>query len=921
MTDVVSPPFRDGSLHAGVAWTCLTPRGYIDVSAGEVEGGWLLDEGTAKRIAAAFTTGDGAGVLHLALAELRTRLPADLAYWRELGRALLTVVCGAADLDDAGGAAGLPLATAELARLAAAPPPMLGAEYVSEDTLAALWRRTAAALDEEITAHGGGLGGLLEARGSAWHAVGRVCFHLAENKRDEELPFAFLATYAHGLGKNAKARHVPLGNALEEYAGKKAKAELVKLLAPVRRAAEASPFLQELVDAGDIFHALRWTPEEAHRFLRDAALYEQAGVVVRLPDWWSARRPPRPRVQVSLGDKPPSHLGMSALLDFKIELVVAGERLTKPEVAALLREASGLALVRGKWVEVDRERLEQALTQWRRAEEGAKQGLSFAEGMRLLAGAHLGSVAESDGGDALAQEWSEVRPGRWLAGALDELRTPDAEERLERRAGLKARLRPYQRAGLKWLSTLHALRLGGVLADDMGLGKTVQVLGLLSLNRRAQPDGPPDLLVLPTSLLANWEAEAARFAPELKLLVAHPSRTPTRALAALTPEEVERHDVVLTTYGTLPRLAWMAQRAWGVVVLDEAQAIKNAGARQSKAVKRLQSEQRLALTGTPIENRLSDLWSLFDFVNPGLLGSPASFRAFQKRLSSGDADAYRPLRELVAPYVLRRLKTDRTIISDLPNKTEVLAHCLLSAKQAALYEESVRELAAKLQTLEGIERRGVVLSFLLRFKQLCNHPSQWLGDGDYSAADSGKLQRLSELCDPISARQEKALVFTQFREMTAPLAAHLEGVFGRPGLVLHGGTTVKQRARLVQRFQEDEQAPFMVLSLKAGGTGLNLTAASHVVHFDRWWNPAVEDQATDRAFRIGQKKNVLVHKLVCQGTIEEKIESLIQDKRKLSRDVLEGGAEISLTELSDDELLSLVTLDKAKAIEESEEAA
>ncbi|MBI5545111.1 MAG: DEAD/DEAH box helicase, partial [Deltaproteobacteria bacterium] len=275
-----------------------------------------------------------------------------------------------------------------------------------------------------------------------------------------------------------------------------------------------------------------------------------------------------------------------------------------------------------------------------------------------------------------------------------------------------------------------------------------------------------------------------------------------------------------------------------------------------------------------------------------------------------------PLRNLVRPYILRRLKTDKTVISDLPEKTEMKAFCQLSRKQAALYQQAVEELARDLEGADGIKRRGVVLSFLMRFKQICNHPSQWLGDGAWAEADSGKWARLREIAEVIAAKQEKALVFTQFREVTAPLAAFLGGVFGRPGLVLHGETEVKKRKDLVKRFQEDESVPFFVLSLKAGGSGLNLTAASHVVHFDRWWNPSVENQATDRAFRIGQKKNVLVHKFVCKGTVEDKIDALIESKKQLSQNLLEGAAELNLTEMKDEELLKLVALDLGAAMKE-----
>ncbi len=370
--------------------------------------------------------------------------------------------------------------------------------------------------------------------------------------------------------------------------------------------------------------------------------------------------------------------------------------------------------------------------------------------------------------------------------------------------------------------------------------------------------------------------------------------------------EASNHDLVITTYTMLARLDWLSQRQWHLVILDEAQAIKNSGTRQSRAVKELRASGRIALTGTPVENRLSDLWSLFDFLNPGLLGEAKAFGRFVKQLAIGGPHPFGPLRSLVQPYILRRLKTDKKILSDLPQKTEVNAFCGLSKRQAALYGQSVRELADAIEQADGIQRRGIVLAYLMRLKQICNHPSQLTGDGGYEVKHSGKFKRLAEICEELAQRQERALIFTQFREITTPLADFLAGVFGRPGLVLHGQTAVSRRSGLVETFQSDDGPPFFILSLKAGGTGLNLTAASHVIHFDRWWNPAVENQATDRAFRIGQKRNVLVHKFICRGTVEDKIDALIAQKSGLSCDLLEGGGEAMLTEMSNHQLLRFV---------------
>ena len=655
------------------------------------------------------------------------------------------------------------------------------------------------------------------------------------------------------------------------------------------------------------------------QFLKDVPALESAGVVVRMPASWRMNRPARPQVKATVGGKAPSQLGLDALLDFQMEVTLDGEKLSKTEVRSLLAQSEGLVLIRGKWVEVDRERLARTLEKFEAIERRANaEGLSFGEAMRLLAGAG----ADGDGiAGSVAAEWSQTVAGPWLTETLAGLRRPEGLACVDPGNALQATLRPYQRAGVQWLYLLTGLRLGACLADDMGLGKTIQVLSLLLVLKNeaagdVKPGARPCLLVAPASLLANWSAEIARFAPSLKAVVAHPSEMPSEQLKSADAGHMGEADLVITSYGSLARVPWLGSTQWRLVILDEAQAIKNPAAKQTRAVKALKADTRVALTGTPIENRLGDLWSIFDFINPGLLGSARQFSEFVKRLADLPASPYAPLRDLVRPYILRRLKTDRSVIDDLPDKTEVKAFCPLSRKQAALYAQAVEDLGRQLEEADGIKRRGLVLAFLMRLKQICNHPSQWLGGGVWKEEDSGKLGRLREIAEVVAARQEKALIFTQFKETTAPLAAFLGSVFGRPGLVLHGETQVAKRKDLVRRFQEDDDVPFFVLSVKAGGAGLNLTAASHFIHFDRWWNPAVENQATDRAFRIGQTRNVLVHKLVCRGTVEERSDHMIETKKQLAGDFLEGGGELQLTEMKDEELMKLVALDLGAAIEE-----
>jgi non-specific serine/threonine protein kinase len=898
----------------------LTPSGHLallDLASGTEKS---ATPGLSKALIAAFAESPSRGLLHLATRDVQTSLPAPLDYVRSFARTYLTRLCQTPNLEDGAALAAVPgPSSGELATWVMQAPPMTGLEYLSADTLTAWWTELDALVREEIRRHAGGAQAYLSAKNPSWKFVGRVTFHLAENKRDAEHPFAFLATYASQLSAQGRVQHEPLGRALKEYAGARNRKALLALLLPVQRASERSSLVRELVESEDIYHPLAWSPREAHRFLQDIPLLEESGLLVRVPDWWKPQHPSRPVVSVRVDGRRGSLLGVDALLDFSVGVTLDGEPLTEAEIQELLAATAGLVRLKGKWVEVDREKLAEALRHWQMVERDARAGgLTFFEGMRLLAGAQLerdaaGSVPES------TREWTGLSAGPWLEETLRRLRMPSAEDGAGP-PGLRTELRPYQRIGTSWLRFLTQLGLGACLADDMGLGKTVQVLGLLLHRRRERESGgsdpveaAPALLVVPASLIANWKGEIERFAPTLTFVIAHPSEMPA-GRQELTAADVEGRDLVITTYGMLTRLHWLSERTWSLVILDEAQAIKNAGTRQARAAKELKAASRVALTGTPVENRLSDLWSLFDFLNPGLLGNAKAFASFVKRMEVQTESSYRPLRTLVQPYILRRLKTDRRVISDLPDKTEVTAYCPLTRRQAALYEQAVRELEVNLHGAEGIQRRGLILAQLLRLKQICNHPAQLLGRGEYDAQHSGKFQRLAALCEELAERQEKVLIFTQFREITEPLARFLAGVFGRAGLVLHGGTTVVRRRELVEQFQRESGPPFFVLSLKAGGVGLNLTAASQVIHFDRWWNPAVENQATDRAFRIGQKRNVLVHKFVCRGTLEERIDALIAQKAGLARDVVEGGEKL-LTELDDAQLLEFVALDLHKSLD------
>lgn len=889
----------------------LTPHGRLLLETGTPPSPWV-DEETARRVGNAFGGGEAKGLLALGTRELKTILPPAVAWWREWARRYLTQLCHTPEQDRVIELAPVPAPPElELSGFIETAPPMRGGEYLNADLLRRLWMELDDLVRAEVKHHGQSAADWLKEQHPLWRTVGRVTFHLAENKKHPTHPFAFMATYASRMSSESRVQHLPLGRALQEYAGAQNKGALVNLLSPIQKAAEASEFVRQLVDSARIFKALPWTPREAYQFLKAAPVCEAAGVIVRLPDWWKSGRPPRPRVSVRIGEGKPAGVGVEALLDFSAQATLEGEPLSEEEWRALMSATEGLALVRGKWVEVDKEKLQQALAHWKRVEKMARnEGLSFFEGMRLMSGLRdTAPGSQTVVEPASDREWSGIEAGEWLNQALRELREPSAANVSEPVPNLRAELRPYQAVGVSWLWFLSRLGLGGCLADDMGLGKTLQILALL-LKRKAAggTKGQPSILVVPASLLANWRAEINRFAPALTFRIVHPSEPESGK-----PEDATDVDLMITTYGMLSRLDALRESSWDLAVLDEAQAIKNAETRQARAVKQLKAMSRFALTGTPVENRAGDLWSIFDFLNPGLLGSASEFSRYIKAQERAQLPDYGPLRAITKPYILRRLKTDKRIIADLPDKTEVRAWCSLSKTQAALYQKAVAELTQGLQEASGIQRKGLVLAFIMRFKQICNHPSQWLSDSGYAPEQSGKFDRLRELAEQIRERQEKVLIFTQFREITDPLAGFLGQVFGRPGLVLHGGTPVVERRKRVEAFQRDEGPPFFLLTVKAGGTGLNLTQAAHVIHFDRWWNPAVENQATDRAFRIGQKQNVLVHKFVCRGTVEERIDQLIEDKKALSTELLEGGGEKLLTEMNNEELLAFVALDLRRA--------
>jgi len=906
----------------------LSPSGilYLDRSSENQE---EISQKTRDKLEAIFKHSVYNGLLEMGLFKFVDELPSTFLFWQKFSQRFIKNLCHLVghDQNDTINSA-LP-SMLELQEFVIQAPLMKGIQYLNEELLITIWEALNKTLTKELELFSGNLKEFLNSYNSSWNLVGKVCFNLSENKNNLAAPFAFFATYTTQLTSNHVPQIMPLEQALEEYAGEKNESSLLALLIPIQRAALKSTVIEELINSGKIFQTVTWTPREAYHFLKDLQIYEAAGVVVQVPNWWNTQKPPRPHIELTVGKTASNIKGLTGMLGFELKITLGdGEELSSEEWQELLSSREQLVKVKGKWVEIDHRQLKDVLEYWQKIQKNInKKGLTFAEGVRLLSSAHMlshdRSEVEAEFFEQINQ-WSSLKAGTWLKEQLEHLGNPEQLPTdpacVTLKNYLNGRLRPYQKDGVQWLWLLYNLKLGGCLADDMGLGKTIQMIGLLLLIKYNQDNNKPHLLIVPASLLGNWEQEIKRFAPTLTILFVHPSFNAN--FKENSVENFRNFDLVITTYAFAHRLKSLTELDWDLLILDEAQTIKNPRTKQTIAVKALKSNIRFVLTGTPIENSLSDLWSIFDFFAPGLLGSLKLFSKYSKN-DNNSSDASKisrfnaTIRSLANPYILRRLKTDKRIIADLPDKTEIDAYCSLSKEQVILYQQAVQELKDILKgNTDSIKRKGIIFSYLVRFKQLCNHPCQLVGYGSYEPSRSGKFIRIKEICEEIAAKQEKVLIFTQFQEIIAPLSHYLSTVFKRDGLILHGGIPIKKRTELVKAFSEEQGPPFFILSLKTGGTGLNLTNASHVIHFDRWWNPAVEEQATDRAYRIGQKRNVMVYKFICSGTIEEKINELIKAKQLLSTQILETENDILLTELTDEQLINIISLDIHKALDD-----
>lgn len=863
---------------------------------------------TVERCADAFERGLQIGLLQLAFGELSSRLPAALSYCREWMKSMVTFWL-------------LSLRANPRARLD--PPPGLleawvrAAHRIPElgrlrvDCLRRLWRShqegakaKAATLGKSLAEH------LADGTHPLWKHIGDVVLRIEQGSGHAALPFVLHCVYVEGLSTTAHVRTAPIYGPI--FGDNRVPGLGDYLRGILERVAERSQVLRRLLDSQEIFSPCGLIPLDTHRLLLDAPLLEAMGIDFRVPEWWKQRKPPKFSKRTRIGSSSPSRGSLAGLLDIHTSYVVDGDELSESEWRKIVEDhINGLVLVRDRWIEIDSARIQDAIQSWQASESLRARGqIPFAEALGLLdAGPSAKNNVESEVDDAPTEQ---ISAGPWLAAALAAVQRRLVPADVDPGPEFHGVLRPYQREGVAWLSMLMELRVGALLADDMGLGKTVQIIALmLGLRRRGETG--PYLLVVPASLIGNWRAELMKFAQSVPFTVVHHEfGGETEAMSA---------DLVITSYATILRRPALRQRAWGLLVLDEAQTIKSSGAKVTAALKSITSHLRIALTGTPVENHVDDLWSIMDFLNPGLLGARTAFRErWRSSIANPNGGGMDEIRALIRPYMLRRRKTDPGVAPDLPDKVEETVECGLTAMQASLYSQVLYSARARVAAATEIERGKEVLAIIRQLKEICGHPALHLPKCDFDPGRSAKFLRLLQICKTIAANHEKVLVFTQFSRLVAPLANALREVFGRPGLIFEGDTMVSQRPRIVSEFQDENGPSFMILTLKAGGTGLNLTAASHVIHFDLWWNPAAEAQATDRTHRIGQTRTVFVHRLVCRGTLEEAIDKILQRKRAIAEDLLAPEAEsLQITSMSDDELMRMINLDEQRARDDEDE--
>lgn len=756
-------------------------------------------------------------------------------------------------------------------------PYIIGSENICKKWLIDLFNKLNEIFYDEINDFDGSTSEYFQKHNRNIQIPSRIYFHLVENTKSNDYPFAFLATYT--ALKDNRIVYYPLKYALEEF--KNDKKRLNKLISSITDVSKDSSFIKKLVDKGEIFHPLNFSEEDAFTFLKELVIYENNGIVCRIPNWWVTRDSSN-KISIDLQEKIQEGMGFMnpyAIITLAPSMIYNGIEITKAEIMQLLNQNEGLAHIKGKWIENNHQKLEELLENY---EYYSQDGTSLSEILQIISG-----IKESECNNQIVIEFARKD---WLKQFINKQFFSVNENVIG--SNFKGELRPYQFDAFKWLYGMNKLNFGVCLADDMGLGKTIEVLSFL--DKYKEENGKNVLLIVPASLIENWKHEIEKFTPELDYFVLKGNKNITigKTNSFLT----------ITTYQTAAKSDYLDTINWDLIILDEAQAIKNYETITTRKIKSLKSRMRIALTGTPIENNLLNLWSIFDFINPGLLGTRKQFKEFSKTLET-DVEQFKNLKVLIEPFILRRLKSDKSIINDLPEKIETDVYINLTKNQIILYKNRIDELEQQMNASKSeFEAKGKVLNAIMSLKQICNHPSQYLGKMDYQLEESGKFVELKNICENIFEKREKVLVFTQFKEIIPALNNMLKDIFKIEGYCIDGDTTLSVRDKYVNSFQNDD-IPYMILSVKTGGVGLNLTAAQNVIHFDRWWNPAVEDQATDRTYRIGQKENVSVFKFITADTIEEIINEMLKVKKDLADKYINSVDGNVMNKLSSQEIL------------------
>ena len=704
----------------------------------------------------------------------------------------------------------------------------------------------------------------------------RIYFHLVENNDYSDYPFAYMATYTAEV--NDKVVHIPLKNALQEY--KDDKESLDYLITSINRASEESGFVKKYLDNGKIFFPIRLTDDEAYAFLKDVPSFEKNGIVCRIPKW-SLKKNSKILVDINEKKMLGGYLKASVISTFSPRLIYNGIEISVEEAKRLLSQAEGLELIKGKWVEINHDDLRELIKEY---EELSKDGTTIRELLYYKSS----FIGDNNYNDTVPIEFTKED---WFSNHRDSLSDEMLDDIIP--PNYLGVLRPYQEDAFFWLWKMHCFGFGVCLADDMGLGKTVEMLSFIKKYKNHE-DGHV-LLIVPAILVSNWISEINKFDTEIDYYVLGGNNAP--------PKGTYGAFLTITTYQIALKSEYIASVLWGILIVDEAQAIKNYYTGQTKKIKSLTSNMRVAITGTPIENNALDLWSIFDFINPGFLGRKDEFLSFYLN----NADSNTRIKDLIQPFVLRRLKSDKKIIKDLPDKNEIDVNINMTPKQIVIYNKIVQEMNDKVSQLKGAEKNAIVLSTITKLKQLCNHPSQFLGDNDYSEEDSGKYIALHEICETMIAQREKFIIFTQFKEIIPSLVSFINTTFNLQGASIDGTTGRTQRTRIIEDFQNGK-IPYLVLSIKAAGVGINLTAANNVILFDRWWNPAVENQAIDRAYRIGQTSNVNVYKFVTADSIEMVINDILKSKQKLADEIINDLDKEITSNITIDELMSAISI-------------